>query len=168
MDMINYRPIGIIHSPFTAPAGTPIQPGAAAGVEGTVDIFPEYTAALDDLAEFSHIYLIYHFHLSKTFSLKVTPFLDEHPRGLFATRAPSRPNPIGLSVVRLIGITGLNLTVENIDVVDGTPLLDVKPYVAEFDVHQVERSGWIGQKTRSLEGTVDDGRFSQRHPKKQP
>ena len=167
MDLINYRPIGIIHSPFTSPAGTPIQPTAVAGVEGTVEIFPEYTAALDDLSEFSHIYLIYHFHLSKNFSLKVTPFLDEHPRGLFATRAPSRPNPIGLSVVRLIGITGVNLTVRNIDVVDGTPLLDVKPYVAEFDVHQVERSGWIGQKTRSLEGRVDDGRFSRHHPEKQ-
>lgn len=167
MDLINYRPIGIIHSPFTSPAGTPIQPTAVAGVEGTVEIFPEYTAALDDLSEFSHIYLIYHFHLSKNFSLKVTPFLDDHPRGLFATRAPSRPNPIGLSVVRLIGITGVNLTVRNIDVVDGTPLLDVKPYVAEFDVHQVERSGWIGQKTRSLEGRVDDGRFSRHHPEKQ-
>ena len=167
MNLISYRPIGIIHSPFTSPAGTPIQPTAAAGVEGTVEIFPEYTAALDDLSEFSHIYLIYHFHLSKNFSLKVTPFLDDHPRGLFATRAPSRPNPIGLSVVQLIGITGVNLTVRNIDVVDGTPLLDVKPYVAEFDVHQIERSGWIGQKTRSLEGRVDDGRFSRHHPEKQ-
>ena len=160
MDLINYRPIGIIHSPFTSPAGTPIQPTAVAGVEGTVEIFPEYTAALDDLSEFSHIYLIYHFHLSKNFSLKVTPFLDEHPRGLFATRAPSRPNPIGLSVVRLIGITGVKLTVRNVDVVDGTPLLDVKPYVPEFDVRKAERVGWIGQKTRKIEGAADDGRFS--------
>jgi len=160
MNLINYHPIGIIHSPFKTPEGTPIQPTGAADVEGRVEIFPQYTEGLDDLAGFSHIFLIYHFHLSKKFSLKVTPFLDNCKRGLFATRAPSRPNPIGLSVVRLIDITGGNLMAKDIDVMDGTPLLDVKPYVPGFDVRNVDRIGWIGEKTREIEKTVDDGRFS--------
>ena len=160
MDLINYRPIGIIHSPFKTPAGTPIQPAGARDVEGRVEIFPEYTAGLDDLAGFSHIFLIYHFHLSKKFTLKVTPFLDNRERGLFATRAPSRPNPIGLSVVRLVGITDGSLKVLDVDVIDGTPLLDIKPYVPEFDVRKVDHTGWIGQRTRKIETAVDDGRFS--------
>lgn len=159
MDLLTYRPIGIIHSPFKTPEGTPIQPTGAVDVEGSVEIFPEFTAGLDDLAEFSHIFLIYHFHLAKKFSLKVTPFLDNRKRGLFATRAPSRPNPIGLSVVRLFDITDGNLMVKDIDVVDGTPLLDLKPYVPEFDVRQVDRSGWIGRRTKEIEEAVDDGRF---------
>ena len=160
MNLISYRPIGIIHSPFKTPEGTPIQPTGATDIEGRVELFAEYTEGLDDLAGFSHIYLIYHFHLSKKFSLKVTPFLDDSRRGLFATRAPSRPNPIGLSVVRLVGISDGSLTVRDIDVVDGTPLLDVKPYVPEFDVRKAERVGWIGQKTRKIDEMVDDGRFS--------
>ena len=160
MTLIRYRPIGIIHSPFKTPEGTPIQPTGAKDVEGSIEIFPEYTAGLDDLTGFSHIFLIYHFHLSKKFSLKVTPFLDNRQRGLFATRAPSRPNPIGLSVVRLVDITDGTLMVKDIDVVNGTPLLDVKPYVPGFDVRKVDRIGWIGQRSREIEGTVDDGRFS--------
>jgi tRNA-Thr(GGU) m(6)t(6)A37 methyltransferase TsaA len=160
MTLIRYRPIGIIHSPFKTPEGTPIQPTGAKDVDGSVEIFPEYTAGLDDLTGFSHIFLIYHFHLSKKFSLKVTPFLDNRKRGLFATRAPARPNPIGLSVVRLVDITDGSLMVKDIDVVNGTPLLDVKPYVPGFDVRKVDRIGWIGQRSREIEGTVDDGRFS--------
>jgi len=160
MTLIRYRPIGIIHSPFKTPEGTPIQPTGAKDVDGSVEIFPEYTAGLDDLTGFSHIFLIYHFHLSKKFSLKVTPFLDNRKRGLFATRAPSRPNPIGLSVVRLVDITDGSLMVKDIDVVNGTPLLDVKPYVPEFDVRQVDQNGWIGKRTREIEGAADDGRFS--------
>jgi len=160
MDLIKYRPIGIIHSPFNSPAGTPIQPAGARDVEGRVEVFSEYTAGLDDLAGFSHIFLIYHFHLSKKFTLKVTPFLDNRERGLFATRAPSRPNAIGLSVVRLVDITGGTLTVLDVDVIDGTPLLDVKPYVPEFDVRKVDHTGWIGKRTKEIETAVDDGRFS--------
>ena len=160
MTLIEYHPIGIIHSPFKTPEGTPIQPTGANDVEGSIEIFPEYTAGLDDLTGFSHIFLIYHFHLSKKFSLKVTPFLDNRKRGLFATRAPARPNPIGLSVVRLVDITDGTLMVKDIDAVNGTPLLDVKPYVPEFDVRKVDRIGWIGQRSREIEGTVDDGRFS--------
>ena len=160
MDPIQYHPIGIIHSPHKTTEGTPIQPTAAKGVAGTIEIFPEYSAGLADLAEFSHLFILYHFHLSKKFSLKVKPFLDDQLRGLFATRAPSRPNPIGLSVVRLIGITESSLEIQDVDVVDGTPLLDIKPYVPEFDTRKVDQIGWIGLKTGKIEGAVDDGRFS--------
>jgi len=160
MDPFLYHPIGIIHTPHKTTDGTPIQPTGARGVTGSIDIFPEYAAGLSDLAGFSHIFILYHFHLSKKFSLKVTPFLDNQIRGLFATRAPSRPNPIGLSVVRLIGITNDHLQIQNVDVVDGTPLLDIKPYVPEFDVHKVDQIGWIGNNTGKIEAAVDDGRFS--------
>ena len=161
MDSIQYHPIGIIHTPHKSTEGAPIQAAGAKDIAGYIDIFPEYTAGLADLAGFSHIFMLYHFHLSKKFSLKVKPFLDDQKRGLFATRAPSRPNPIGLSVVRLMGITENRLTIQDVDVVDGTPLLDIKPYVPEFDVREVDQIGWIGKKAGKLDEVVDDGRFSQ-------
>ena len=160
MDKFEYEPIGIIHTPHKTTEGTPIQPTGAKGVAGSIEVFPEYTAGLADLAGFSHIFILYHFHLSRKFTLKVKPFLDDQKRGLFATRAPSRPNPIGLSVVRLVGITEGILQIQDVDVVDGTPLLDIKPYVPEFDVRKVDRIGWIGIKTGKVKGVVDDGRFS--------
>jgi tRNA-Thr(GGU) m(6)t(6)A37 methyltransferase TsaA len=160
MNKIEYKPIGIIYSPFKTAEGTPIQPTGALGVEGEVEVFPEYVKALKDLDGFSHIFLIYHFHLAREFSLTVTPFLDDQFHGTLATRAPARPNPIGLSVVRLIGINNGNLRVQDIDVVDKTPLLDIKPYVPGFDVRKVDRIGWIGSKAKNLQKTVDDGRFS--------
>ncbi len=160
MDIIEYRPIGIIHSPHKTPQGSPIQPSAAKGTAGRVEIFPEFVEGLEDLSGFSHIFLLYHFHLSKKFSLKVKPFLDDTQRGLFATRAPSRPNPIGISVVELIKIESRNLHIQNVDVVDGTPLLDIKPFVPAFDVHTVEKFGWIGKKNGKIEDAVDDGRFT--------
>ena len=160
MKTIEYRPIGIIHSPFKTPKGSPIQPSAAQGVAGTVEIFVEFAEGLQDLAGFSHIFVIYHFHLSKKFSLTVKPFLDNKKRGLFATRAPSRPNPIGFSVVRLTRMEGNILYIQNVDVVDDTPLLDVKPYVPAFDVHPVDKIGWIEDKTGKIGAVVDDGRFN--------
>ena len=160
MDPIQYHPIGIIHTPHKKPEGTPIQPSGAKGVAGSIEIFPEYTAGLADLAGFSHIILLYHFHLAQRYSLTVKPFLDDQQRGLFATRAPARPNPIGLSVVRLMDITTGNLRVRDIDVVDGTPLLDIKPYVPEFDVRIADQIGWLGEKTDKIGEVVDDGRFS--------
>ena len=159
MEIIEYRPIGIIHSPHKTPQGSPIQPTAARGIEGKIDIFPEFAEGLEDLAGFSHIFIVYHCHLSKAYSLKVKPFLDDNQRGLFATRAPARPNSIGISVVRLIKIEGENLFIQNIDVVDGTPLLDIKPYVPAFDVHPAEKIGWIEDKTGKIKEAVDDGRF---------
>jgi len=161
MEIIEYRPIGIIHSPHKKPQGSPIQPTAARGIEGEIEIFPEFAEGLEDLSGFSHIFLIYHFHLSKKFSLRVKPFLDDNQRGLFATRAPSRPNPIGISVVRLVAIIERTLRIQNVDVVDGTPLLDIKPYVPAFDVHPVEKFGWLGKKSRKVEDAVDDGRFTE-------
>jgi tRNA-Thr(GGU) m(6)t(6)A37 methyltransferase TsaA len=159
MNLIQYRPIGIIHTPYKSPAGTPIQPPASKGVEADVEVFEKYAGGLTDLGEFSHIYLIYHFHRSKKFSLKVKPFLDNETHGLFATRAPSRPNPIGLSIVRLTGIKENILHVKNIDVLDGTPLLDIKPYVPGFDIRKVSKIGWMDKKIKNLAEVQDDGRF---------
>lgn len=160
MDEIRYQPIGVIHSPFKEPGGTPIQPKAAAGARGRVEIFHEYAEGLEDLEGFSHIMLIYHFHLSGGYLLKVRPYLDDAPRGLFSTRAPARPNPIGISVVGLDGIDGLNLLVRDIDIVDGTPLLDIKPYVPEFDAPGAKRIGWLEKKLHRLASAKGDGRFT--------
>ena len=160
MEEIKYRPIGIIRSPFREPRGTPIQPTAAKGVEGTVEIFPEYTEGLKDIGGFSHIILVYHFHLAKRVSLKVKPYMDDELRGIFATRAPPRPNPIGISIVKLIKIEGNTLHIRDVDIVDGTPLLDIKPYVPEFDVRKAERIGWLERRVSKLHKTRDDGRFA--------
>ena len=159
MNLIQYCPIGIIHTPYKSPAGTPIQPPASKGVEADVEVFEKYAEGLTDLGEFSHIYLIYHFHLSRKFSLKVKPFLDNESHGLFATRAPSRPNSIGLSIVRLTGIKENILHVKNIDILDGTPLLDIKPYVPGFDIRKVSKIGWMDKKIKNLAEVQDDGRF---------
>jgi tRNA-Thr(GGU) m(6)t(6)A37 methyltransferase TsaA len=159
VDKFNYRPIGIIHSPFKSREGTPIQPIGAIGVRAKVEIFPEYVEGLQDLEGFSHIILLYHCHLSQPYKLKVTPFLDDVQRGLFATRAPARPNPIGISVVRLIQIERATLSVQDIDIIDQTPLLDIKPFVPDFDVRPVERVGWLENKSKSADRTIDDGRF---------
>ena len=159
MGKITYKPIGIIHSPFKKPEGTPIQPAAAKGVEGIVEIFPEYSEGLQDLDGFSHIILIYHFHLSKKPSLKVRPYMENELHGVFATRAPSRPNPIGISVVRLHKIEGTILYIRDVDIVDGTFLLDVKPYVPEFDVRPVDKIGWLEKNVHKLPTSKDDGRF---------
>jgi tRNA-Thr(GGU) m(6)t(6)A37 methyltransferase TsaA len=156
---ICYRPIGIIHSPFKQPKGVPIQPRAAEGVKGTVELFDEFKEGLTDLDGFSHVILIYHFHLSEGFSLKVKPFLDDTLRGLFATRAPRRPNSIGISVVPLERIDGSTLYISNVDIVDGTPLLDIKPYVPEFDRETDIRVGWLTGKSGLAQKTRSDDRF---------
>ena len=161
MKKIEYRPIGIIHTSYKTPEGTPIQPTHAQGPEAKVEVLPEYAEGLTDLAGFSHIYLIYHFHLSKKFSLMVKPFLDTEFHGLFSTRAPSRPNSIGLSIVRLTGIKENILRVKNIDVLDGTPLLDIKPYVPGFDICKVDKIGWMEKKIKNLAEAQDDGRFTE-------
>ena len=110
--------------------------------------------------EFSHIILIYHFHLSKRYSLKVKPDLDDKLHGVFATRAPSRPNPIGISIVQLTKIEGNVLHIKDVDIVDGTPLLDIKPYVTEFNVREVQKKGWLKGKISNLRKVKDDGRFT--------
>jgi len=160
MDVIKYKPIGIIHSPFKEPKGTPIQPTGAKNIDATVELFPKYVEGLKDLEGFSHIILIYHFHLSKHISLRVKPYMDNELRGVFATRAPSRPNPIGISVVRLVKVEGNILHIQDVDAVDGTPLLDIKPYVPEFDTREVEKIGWLEKRVHRLRETKDDGRFT--------
>jgi tRNA-Thr(GGU) m(6)t(6)A37 methyltransferase TsaA len=157
--MIEFKPIGIIHTPFTEPEGIPIQPAGAAGVHGTVDVFEEYAAGLKDLDGFSHIILLYHFHRSRGFSLQVVPFMDKQPRGLFATRAPKRPNPIGLSVVQLDRIEKGTLHIQNVDILDGTPLLDIKPYVPEFDSYTNIRTGWLEKVKKTVPTRRSDDRF---------
>jgi len=156
---VRYRPIGVIRSPFKEPHGTPIQPAAASGVRGVVEVFPEYVDGLKDLDGFSHIILVYHFHLVGRASLRVKPYMDDEFHGIFATRAPPRPNPIGISVVRLVRVEGNRLHVSDVDIVDGTPLLDIKPYVPEFDVRDVDRIGWLERRVRRLPRARDDGRF---------
>ena len=156
---ISYRPIGVIHSPFTDIGGMPIQPTGASGIRGTVEVFPEFAEGLKDLDGFSHIILLYHFHRAQESKLVVTPFMDPQPRGVFATRAPKRPNPIGLSIVRLLSIKQNVLHIENVDVLDGTPLLDIKPYVPEFDHHPADRVGWLEQAKGQVRRQKSDSRF---------
>lgn len=156
---VSYRPIGVIHSPFTDIEGMPIQPTGASGIRGTIEVFPEFVAGLKDLEGFSHIILLYHFHRVQGAKLVVTPFMDSRPHGVFATRAPKRPNPIGLSIVKLLGIEQDVLHIENVDILDGTPLLDIKPYVPEFDQPQVDRVGWLEQAEGGVQSKKSDGRF---------
>ncbi len=156
---IGYRPIGIIHSPFTEIEGMPIQPTGASGIRGSVEVFPEFTEGLKDLDGFSHVILLYHFHQVREVKLVVTPFMDPQPRGVFATRAPKRPNPIGLSIVKLLGIEQNVLHVENVDILDGTPLLDIKPYVPEFDHHPADRVGWLARAKGQVRRQKSDSRF---------
>ena len=135
------HPIGIIHSPFTEKKQTPIQ-ASRSQATGLVEVYPEFEDGLTDIEGLSHIYLLYVFHESSGYTLSVKPFLDDRDHGLFATRYPQRPNPIGLSIVHLIARQGNQLTVEGVDVLDGTPLLDIKPYVPDFDLRTDVRTGW--------------------------
>ena len=159
METFQYRSIGVIHSPFDKPEGMPIQPVGARGTKGTVDVQAEYEDGLKDLDGFSHIILIYHFHLSEGHSLQVKPFLDDTPRGIFAVRAPRRPNPIGISVVRLERVEGSRLHISSVDIVDGTPLLDIKPYVPGFDAVEDARIGWLADRSDRAAGKRSDERF---------
>jgi tRNA (adenine37-N6)-methyltransferase len=151
------KPIGIIRTPFTQALGTPIQPVYSQST-GMVEIYPECVEGLKDLEGFERIWLIYWCDRSAPASLQVTPFLDSRERGVFATRAPARPNPIGISCVRLLGVSGSSLEIAEVDVLDGTPLLDIKPYVPAFDAFPASRSGWL-EACAQREAT-DDGRFS--------
>jgi tRNA-Thr(GGU) m(6)t(6)A37 methyltransferase TsaA len=145
------RPIGVIRSPFTALKGMPIQPAFSQSV-GQVEILPEYAEGLQGVEEFSYVILIYALHRSDGFTLQVKPFLDDVTHGMFATRHPRRPNPIGISTVRLLSRQDNVLEVEGIDVLDGTPLLDVKPYVPEFDLKSDALAGWYARRPVGKEG----------------
>jgi tRNA (adenine37-N6)-methyltransferase len=157
---IEYQSIGTIHSPFTELNSMPIQPTGAIGIKGHLEILPEYADGLKDIDGFSHIILLYHFHQSKNFQLNIIPFLDTVTRGVFSTRAPKRPNAIGFSVVKLSHIQNNILHIENVDILDGTPLLDIKPYVAAFDVQTDDvRIGWLENTSNNALSTKSDKRF---------
>jgi tRNA (adenine37-N6)-methyltransferase len=140
------KPIGVLHTPFSDKKQTPIQP-TRSQASGRVEVFPEFAEGMQDLEGFSHIILLYAFHQSDSYNLKVKPFLDDQEHGLFATRHPCRPNPIGLSIVRLVGRRENILEVEGVDMLDGTPLLDIKPYVPDFDVRTEVKTGWYAQRS---------------------
>ncbi len=157
-DLVQYRPIGVVHTPWTTVEDMPVQPSRAGNVEGTVEIFAPFVEALADVEGFSHVVLLTHLHRSRPWRPLVVPFLDTVERGLFATRSPSRPNPIGLSVVELVAVDGPRLTVRGVDLLDGTPVLDLKPYVGEFDERPGARFGWL-EDARARDARSDD-RFS--------
>jgi len=141
-EKILYNPIGVIHSEHIAAEQTPIQPVYAKGCKGRAEIFPEFSAGLQDLDGFSHLYLIYHFDRTGPAKLMVKPFMENVERGIFATRAPCRPNSIGLSIVEFVRQEGNMLHLDGLDILDGTPLLDIKPYTAKFDRMETTRNGW--------------------------
>ena len=161
-DEFKIEPIGVIETPFSQPAGTPIQPSRAGGTRGRVHIEPRFQAGLQDLAGFERIWLIYWLHKAPPSNLLVTPFLDQQQRGVFATRSPARPAPIGISAVRLLAIQNGTLEVGDIDIVDGTPLLDIKPYVPEFDCHPASKAGWFDLS--DSQSCLADDRFDSTSP----
>jgi len=161
MDSILFSAIGKIRTPFDSREGVPIQPPGAGGVLGRVEVDEAFRKGLRDLEGFSHLILLYHFHRSSGFDLAVKPFLDKTVRGLFATRAPRRPNAIGLSVVRLVSIEEGTLVVEGVDIVNGTPLIDIKPFVPDFDVPEGEiRTGWLEGNSERARAIRADTRFT--------
>lgn len=156
---ITLEPIGTIHSPFTDLKAMPIQPVGETCRPGTATILPEYVDGLKELEGFSHLILLYHFHKAQRTDLRVTPFLDPDAKGVFATRAPTRPNHIGLSVVELVKIEGAVLHLARVDILDGTPLLDIKPFVPEFDQPSDVRTGWLAAARGNVQSKISDDRF---------
>jgi tRNA-Thr(GGU) m(6)t(6)A37 methyltransferase TsaA len=157
---ITYRPIGHFQTPHEDVRGMPIQPPGASGVRGSITILPEFQEGLKDIEGFSYLIVLYHLHEICGQELTVTPFLDKNPHGIFATRSPSRPNPVGLSVLRLLDVKGDTLLLENVDVLDGTPVIDIKPYVPDFDVWPAKRVGWFEGKSGNATTTKSDARFA--------
>lgn len=159
LEPIAYMPIGVVHSPFTTQAGMPLQTVAAQGVAGTVELDPAFADGLKDLDGFSHLWLLVHLHQINGYALHVTPYLDDQRRGVFATRSPRRPNPIGLSLVRLVRIDGTTLHIEDIDLLDGTLVLDIKPFVPQFDNRETEQIGWFANRIQNVHTVRADDRF---------
>jgi len=152
---VNFKPIGVIHSEHLEAAKTPIQPVYAQDCLGSVEVFPEYAEGLRDLELFSHLYLLYFFDKAEPAQLIVKPFLQDVERGVFSTRKPCRPNPIGLSIVELLAVEGNILKIKGCDILEGTPLLDIKPYTAKFDRHETRRNGWqdeVDDATAAIRG----------------
>ena len=160
MDEIIIKPIGTIFTPHTSIKGMPIQPLAAKGIRGFIKLLPEYTEGLKDLEGFSHITLLYHFHKIEGFELVVTPFMDTQVHGIFACKAPKRPNAIGISTVKLISINENVIIIEQVDMLDGTPLIDIKPFYPRYDNRLNTKTGWLGKlKELPVEKLRSDERF---------
>jgi len=157
--MVQFSPIGTLHTPFQDTGQTPIQPSSAKGAKGSATILPPFIKGLKDLEGFSHIILLYLFHQQRAVKLQVVPFLDTELRGVFATRAPTRPNPIGLSIVKLERVEEDKLVLLNVDMLDGTPLLDIKPYVPDFDSVKDSRIGWLEAARAQIPDKRSDQRF---------
>lgn len=159
MEEIKIDPIGIINTPFKTRDGMPIQPSGADGVEGIIKIQDKYKEGLKDLDGFSHIILIYQFHLVKDYELSLIPFMDSIPHGVFSTRAPKRPNAIGFSVVKLNKVEDNLVYIENIDVLDETPLIDIKPLIPDVDFADVTKLGWLEGRSNKMGDKTSDKRF---------
>lgn len=153
------EPIGVIRTPYRNLADMPIQPRGGRGVRGEVIVDEAYAEGLADLDGFSHLYLIYHFHKARRTELTVLPFMDSSARGVFATRSPLRPNHLGISVVELVAVQEARLVIEGVDILDKTPLLDIKPYIDAFDRVERSRSGWMGADGDEVEKRRSDERF---------
>jgi len=160
MSVIHYKTIGIIHTPFTSADATPIQPTGAAGVKGTIHIKQEYQDGLQDLDGFGKIIVLYHLHHVQQEHLVVTPFLDSRSHGVFATRAPTRPNPIGLSILTLNRVEQNILHVENVDMLNESPVIDIKPYIPSVDSFADEHIGWLAKAHEQFKHAQSDNRFS--------
>ena len=156
---ISYSPIGYFRSPYTEIKGMPIQPIGAEDVEGYIEVLPEFSGGLQDLEGFSHVFILYHLHRIQGFDLMIQPFLDTKLHGVFATRSPKRPNPIGLSVMQLQEVSGFKVFLRGIDVLDLTPVIDIKPYVADFDRCDANRFGWFEGKSANATHHRSDERF---------
>ena len=171
MNEHRFSAIGVLQTPHSRPESMPIQPAGARGLRGEAILAPQYAEGLLHLEGFSHVILLYVFHQVGPCKLQVTPFLDTQAHGVFATRAPCRPNPIGLSVVRLLGVEGCRLLLEDVDMLDGSPLLDVKPFVPSFDVPDdaAVRIGWLAQSHAEADAARSDTRFqTPAHPPSRP
>jgi tRNA (adenine37-N6)-methyltransferase len=153
-DEINFKPIGIIHTPFSDKENTPIQGCFSPESKGYIELYPEYSGGLKDITGFSHLILIYHFHKSAGYSLLAKPFLDKEQRGIFAIRYCDRPNAIGLSVVKLVQVRENILDISEVDMLDGTPLLDIKPYVPQFDIKESVQDGWYQNASERAKYTL--------------
>ncbi len=156
---ISISPIGIIKTPFNELEGMPVQPSGAADIKGTIIINTEYQQGLSDLEGFSHIILLFYLHRSKGYNLMVKPFMDDKKRGVFSTRAPRRPNPIGLSIVELVEIKENIITIKGIDMLNNTPLIDIKPYIPKFDEKKSASAGWAEARQQKADFLKSDSRF---------
>lgn len=156
---MDIKPIGVIRTPHQNLKDMPIQPRGAKGVKGEVIIDEAFVAGLADIDGFSHIYLLYHFHKARRVEMSVVPFMDKTERGVYSTRSPLRPNNIGISIVELEGVNGNKLSINNVDILDGTPLLDVKPYIKTFDHVEDCRSGWMEASGAEVDKKRSDDRF---------